>query len=331
MARPYTPFPNNDPILALKEHLHPEWASESIGRPSIQAYEDFVLQNMFTTPTGFVRLVDYMGSEDSIVRAARVSYGKGTKTRSEDSKLIQYLLSHEHTTPFEHVNLAFHIKCPIFVWRQWIRQRTASVNEMSGRYSELPTDFANYREGEWRLQSSSNKQGSQGAVNPETGTMLTRLQDEANAAAKKAYEACLAAGVAKEQARTMLPVSTMTEAYWEIDLHNLLRWLSQRQDQHAQEEIRAYANVIAAIVAIGFPSVWQAHCKFDIRKDAVKLSRPQLYTMLNTDPSCYPFDLSKSEQEYVDRLLNDYSYEMEYVDRLRLLQDSSDEMNNNDI
>lgn len=277
----YAHFPDDNPFALLESCQDTSFVPEQTERPSVPEYDNIVLEKRYRVGDGFVRLVDYMGNENSVVRAARVSYGAGSKGYEKDKGLLYYLLSHEHTTPFEQVNLAFHVGCPMFVWRQWIRQRTASVNEISGRYVELPDNVQRVPKASWRLQSESSKQGSSSEfLTEEKGEELSLLQDYANAQARRCYQKALGLNVAKEQARTMLPLSTMTAAYWEIDLHNLLRWLSLRQDSHAQEEIRVFANVIAAIVAVGFPRIWEAHCRYDHRKDAVKLTQDQLNWLL---------------------------------------------------
>ena len=193
---------------------------------------------------GFIRVIDYMGADESIVQAARVSYGKGTKKVHEDRGLIRYLMRHRHTTPFEMCDIKFHVRVPMDCWRQWIRHRTASVNEYSTRYSEAIDAAQATSETEWREQAVGNRQGSQGFVDPERGSQLSRMEAELQAMSRRLYEERLRAGVAREQARKDLPLSTYTEAYWKINLHNLLHFLELRMDEHAQLEIRSYANVI---------------------------------------------------------------------------------------
>ena len=227
---------------------------------------------------GFIRLVDVMGDDSAIVQAARVSYGKGTKTKHEDEGLIRYLLRHRHTTPFEQVELKFHVKVPMDAWRQWIRHRTASVNEYSTRYSEAIDDKQETRPDKWRLQDTKkNLQGSSGFLH-ETydndkngGDYLTLREGELHELSEVVYKERLNLGVAREQARKDLPLSTYTMAYWKIDLHNLLHFLSLRMDSHAQLEIRSYANVIGyKIVAKLFPLTWGAF--WDYRLNAINLT-----------------------------------------------------------
>jgi thymidylate synthase (FAD) len=208
---------------------------------------------------GFIRVIDYLGADESIVQAARVSYGKGTKKVHEDRGLIRYLMRHRHTTPFEMCDIKFHVRVPMDCWRQWIRHRTASVNEYSTRYSEAIDAAQATSETEWREQAVGNRQGSQGFVDPERGSQLSRMEAELQAMSRRLYEERLRAGVAREQARKDLPLSTYTEAYWKINLHNLLHFLELRMDEHAQLEIRSYANVIGyEIVSKWCPLAWEA-------------------------------------------------------------------------
>src|SRR5262245_31264404 len=193
---------------------------------------------------GFVRVVDFMGSDGAVVQAARISYGEGTKQVHEDRGLIRYLMRHRHTTPFEMCEIKLHIRVPMDCWRQWIRHRTANVNEYSTRYSEAIDAAQATAPGDWRLQSATNKQGSGSTAPVEIGEELSSRELALQRLAREVYQERLAAGVAREQARKDLPLSTYTEAYWKIDLHNLLHFLSLRMDSHAQHEIRSYANII---------------------------------------------------------------------------------------
>src|SRR5580704_9709598 len=193
---------------------------------------------------GFVCLVDAMGDDQAVVQAARVSYGEGTRAVSDDRGLIRYLLRHRHTTPFEMVELKFLVRVPMDCWRQWIRHRTANVNEYSTRYSLAIDAMQTTPADQWRGQATTNRQGSGEPLGAELGGRLSAAEAEFQAAARKLYEERIAAGVAREQARKDLPLSTYTEAYWKIDLHNLLYFLALRMDAHAQHEIRAYANII---------------------------------------------------------------------------------------
>jgi thymidylate synthase (FAD) len=197
---------------------------------------------------GFVRLVDYLGDDSRIVAAARVSYGRGTKSFREDEGLINYLLRNDHTSPFEQVVFTFHVKLPIFVARQWIRHRTARLNEISGRYSVMKSEFYLPSTAGIAFQSENNKQGRSTAAVPaamqkKVLSILTKYQKELYGA----YEDLLDNNIARELARINLPLSLYTEWYWQIDLHNLFRFLLLRLDAHAQMEIRAYAEVLMKI------------------------------------------------------------------------------------
>lgn len=221
--------------------------------------------------SGFIRLVDYMGCDDAIVQAARVSYGQGTKKVHEDRGLIRYLMRHHHTTPFEMCEIKLHLRVPMDVWRQWIRHRTANVNEYSTRYSIAIDEAHKTKADEWRLQARSNRQGSEGFLEETFGKELTNREAELQEQLRKEYEHRLDLGIAREQARKDLPLSTYTEAYWKIDLHNLFHFLKLRMDQHAQHEIREYANVIGnEIVSKWCPLAWEAFV--DYRLNAMSLS-----------------------------------------------------------
>ena len=187
---------------------------------------------------GFVCLVDAMGSDDAIVQAARVSYGAGTKSVSDDRTLIRYLMRHRHTTPFEMAEIKLLVRVPMDAWRQWIRHRSASVNEYSTRYS-VAIDSAQTTESDaWRFQATSNRQGSAGFFTSEEGAKLTESERAFQASARALYEERVRLGVAREQARKDLPLSTYTQAYWKCDLHNLFHFLALRMEEHAQLEIR---------------------------------------------------------------------------------------------
>ncbi len=247
-------------------------------RETVPALEEILNERFPVLDRGFVRVVDYMGSDNAIVQAARVSYGKGTRRRSADAALIRYLLRHRHTTPFEMCEIKLHIKLPIFVARQWIRHRTANVNEYSARYSRMDRDYylperqrlgAGKRKPRTQLnlfdppeltalasQSSSNKQGREGQLTKaEIDDSRSRIE-WVSSRAYGVYKNLLnededgakirenRSGIARELARSVLPVNYYTQFYWKCDLHNLLHFLSLRADSHAQYEIRAYADLI---------------------------------------------------------------------------------------
>lgn len=221
---------------------------------------------------GFVTLVDIMGTDDSVVQAARVSYGEGTTHTSDSRTLLRYLMRHKHTTPFEMVEIKFLVRVPMDCWRQWIRHRTANVNEYSTRYSLAIDSMQTTSPDEWRSQATTNRQGSEGTITPEIGATLTTREQEAHEQATAIYNERIGAGVAREQARKDLPLSTYTEAYWKIDLHNLFHFLNLRMDSHAQKEIREYATTIGnKIVKPLLPLSWEAF--EDYRLNAMNLTR----------------------------------------------------------
>ena len=237
---------------------------EDISRPQVKALDDMLGKPIKVLDDGFIRVVDYMGSDESIVQAARVSYGKGTKQRHEDRGLIRYLMRHYHTTPFEMCEIKLHLRVPMDAWRQWIRHRTANINEYSTRYSVAIDATQTTQPDEWRLQATSNRQGSQGFMDAEKGAELTKQETELHALSRKIYNERIEIGVAREQARKDLPLCTYTEAYWKIDLNNLLRFLRLRMDEHAQYEIRCYAETIGKeIVSKWCPLAWEAFLDYD--------------------------------------------------------------------
>jgi thymidylate synthase (FAD) len=247
---------------------------ERLDRARVPALDAVLGETFKVLDEGFVRVVDYMGDDAAIVQAARVSYGKGTKRVQEDRGLIRYLMRHSHTTPFEMCELKLHVRVPMDIWRQWIRHRTASVNEYSTRYSEAIDASQRTRPDAWRLQSAMNRQGSAGYAPADLGQALTTEEAELQQHAREVYQSRIARGVAREQARKDLPLATYTEAYWKIDLHNLLHFLALRMDTHAQLEIREYATVIGEqIVARWVPVAWEAF--LDYRRNALVLSKAE--------------------------------------------------------
>ncbi len=223
---------------------------------------------------GFVRLVDYLGGDARIVQAARVSYGEGTKTYRQDRGLIHYLLRNEHTSPFEQVVLTFHAKIPIFVARQWVRHRTARLNEISGRYSVMKDEFYVPDPEQVRYQSASNKQGRSSETLPEdsVAAILDEWRED-QATIYRHYEGMLDRGVARELARANLPLSTYTEWYWQCDLHNLFHFLRLRMDPHAQFEIRAYGEALAQCAKAVAPIAYEAFEQHALH--AVKFSQKE--------------------------------------------------------
>ncbi|MGA2083580.1 MAG: FAD-dependent thymidylate synthase [Holophaga sp.] len=203
---------------------------------------------------GFVRLIDHMGSDLSVVNAARVSFGKRKETFDEaDGKLVEYLARHDHTSPFRHTALTFHVKAPIFVFRQWMKHRIASeFNEISGRYVEFPEDEF-YVPGSFRRQAKVNKQGSEGEVDgPEGAQAMERFLAACRDSVKQ-YKALLALGVCREQARCVLPLGLYSEVYWTASLQAAAHFIRLRTDSHAQWEIQQYAQAVRRIVEEVFP------------------------------------------------------------------------------
>ncbi|MFP4114884.1 MAG: FAD-dependent thymidylate synthase [Spirochaetota bacterium] len=214
----------------------------------VPAAEEILDHEYRVLDKGFVRLVDYMGGDARIVQSARVSYGEGTKTYRQDAALIDYLLRNEHTSPFEQVVLTFHAKMPLFVARQWVRHRTARLNEISGRYSVMKDEFYVPAGEDIALQSMDNKQGRSDEPIPVEHQERIREQLGAGQAdAYSSYSNLLNSGIARELARINLPLSLYTEWYWQIDLHNLFRFVKLRTDVHAQKEIRDYAVTMFSI------------------------------------------------------------------------------------
>ena len=208
---------------------------------------------------GFVRLVDSMGGDEAIVQAARVSYGKGTTKLSQDRGLIRYLMRHRHTTPFEMVEFKFHCKMPIFVARQWVRHRTANINEYSLRYSEARDEFYYPDPEHIQFQSALNKQGRMGDVPDDLKKKVQDYFKEISNRSFEIYSELNTAGVSRELARAILPVNLYTEWYWKNDLHNLLHFVGLRSDSHAQYEIRVFSDAMAESVKAVAPFAWEAY------------------------------------------------------------------------
>lgn len=254
-------------------------------RATVPDLEDMLFQALPVLDHGFVRVIDYMGDDAAVVQAARVSYGRGTRKVSEDKALIKYLMRHRHSTPFEMCEIKYHVKLPIFVARQWIRHRTANVNEISARYSILDKEFYLPRPEDLAAQSAQNRQGRGEVLEAEQAAqVLDLLRDDAERTYRN-YEWMLneddsadhdphRAGLARELARMNLTLNTYTQWYWKTDLHNLLHFLSLRADPHAQYEIRVYAEAMLESVKAWVPGCYEAFC--DYRLGAVSLSAGML-------------------------------------------------------
>lgn len=246
-------------------------------RATVEAMEEILYKPIKVLDHGFVRVIDYMGDDSAIVQSARVSYGAGTKKISLDRGLIQYLIRHKHTTPFEMCEIKFHIKLPMFIARQWIRHRTANVNEYSARYSILGKDFYLPERDQLAVQSLTNRQGRDAEVlnDAEAARVLEMLKGDALQCYAH-YEEMLnedmegnivdesRAKLARELARMNLPVNFYTEWYWKIDLHNLLHFLHLRADPHAQYEIRVYAQAMLDIVKKWVPLTYEAFMEYSV-------------------------------------------------------------------
>jgi thymidylate synthase (FAD) len=234
-------------------------------RPTVPAAEEILGLYHPVLDHGFVALIDYMGSDESIERAARVSYGYGTRKRSQTRGLVRYLRRHLHTTPSEMVEFKFHCAMPIFVARQWIRHRMASVNEYSGRYSLMPLLFYRPDHAQVATQSAANRQGrEEESVGEEVYRLAVERWEEARLTAADAYEWLLAEDVARELARIDLPLSTYTQWYWKIDLHNLIHFLTLRVDPHAQWEIQQYGRVMAGMLKRVAPLSYEAWIDYQV-------------------------------------------------------------------
>ena len=260
-------------------------------RPSVPSLENIIYKPLKVLDHGFIRVIDYMGDDNAIVQAARVSYGTGTKKVSQDRGLIHYLMRHRHTTPFEMCDIKFHIKLPIFVARQWIRHRTASVNEYSARYSILGNEFYIPRREHLAAQSSVNMQGRAETLNDADAQRVLDILINDSKNCYSHYQEMLnedgniydknRTGLTRELARMNLSLNFYTEWYWKINLHNLLHFVSLRADQHAQYEIRVYAEVILDIIKEWVPITYEAFEEYrlkgaSISGNAVKALRAML-------------------------------------------------------
>ena len=257
--------------------------STSTRRPSVPALEEILFSALPVLDHGFVRVVDYFGDDAAIVQAARVSYGKGTKKISDDRNLIRYLMRHRHSTPFEMCEIKLHVKLPIFVARQWIRHRTANVNEYSARYSILDREFYVPAADQLAAQSTSNRQGRGDLLEGSNAERALAAIEKLSADAYAAYTDLLnegegadasRPGLARELARMVLPTNWYTQWYWKIDLNNLFHFLSLRADSHAQYEIRVYADAIRDVVKRWCPIAYEAF--EDYRMSGVSVSGPGL-------------------------------------------------------
>jgi thymidylate synthase (FAD) len=246
---------------------------------------------------GFVRLMGVYGSEADILQAARVSY---SKKKSSDRTLLRYLLRHRHTTPFEMADVVFWLRVPIDVWRQGVRHRTASQNEYSQRYGPAINSVDIPAEDEWRRQSTTNKQGSEGLMPASVGNGLTDAVSYSVGLARRAYEMLLKAGVSREQARRHLPLCTYTELYWKIDLHNLLHFLKLRMDSHAQQEIREFANAMYEQIRPVFPTIMEAFEQYSLQ--AITLTALDIEAIKAGDWAGQSIVDEREQSEYLEKI-----------------------------
>lgn len=256
---------------------------------------------------GFVKIVEVMGSDEAIEAAARLSYGKGTRTSSETRSLIRYLIKHRHTSPVEQGVIRFHMKIPIFVMRQHVRHRTASMNEYSGRYSEMIDDMFLPDPIDIQQQSTTNKQGREDGLTYDTCLSSHQIMSRVFEYAKEGYKDLLNAGVAREMARIVLPVSNFTEAVWQINLHNFMHYATLRTDSHAQKEIRDLADAMVELVEPHFPICIEAWR--DYQKDSKTLSSLEqklLSSMQYTTITRQDFEKYKEEFRLSSREWNEF-------------------------
>ena len=248
-----------------------------MSRPRVEYMDEIIGEEVKVLDHGFIRVIDYMGDDAAIVQAARVSYGKGTKSVREDEGLINYLMRHRHTTPFEMCELKLHVKLPIFVARQWIRHRTGSFNEYSARYSIMDKEFYIPSNENLGLQSISNKQGTEGRLDETVAnTAIKDITSHSNYA-YDLYQQMLEWGVSREISRMVLPLNIYSQWYWKVDLKNLLDFLNLRTDPHAQYEIRVYAEEIEKILSHWLPITYGAYKNH--MKDGVGFSSEAMEVM----------------------------------------------------
>jgi thymidylate synthase (FAD) len=272
---------------------------KAMNRTKSDSLDKYLQQSIPCLDKGFVRLVDYMGSDSSITQAARVSYGAGTKTLNDDTALIRYLLRHKHTTPFEMCEIKLHIKAPIFVARQWLRHRTANVNEYSARYSIMEHDYYLPKTEQVCYQSKSNKQGRSEVISePLNAEIRGKIQDITEKSFE-IYDGFISEDVnlAKEIARGVLPVNVYTQFYWKIDLHNLLHFLKLRIDPHAQYEIRIYAEAILSLVKEWVPITYQAFVDYALNAETLSAEEVALMKKIIKGESYNLEDFKISKRE----------------------------------
>ena len=288
----------------------------STRRVTVKKVEKILYQSFKVLDHGFIRVIDYMGDDSSIVQAARVSYGKGTKKLNQDKSLINYLISHRHSTPFEMNEIKFHIKLPIFVARQWIRHRTANVNEYSARYSILDREFYIPKKRDLKPQSKSNNQGRSGNLESEEIELYSKIIKENSMRSFENYSSLLNSdeegnlinekrnGLARELSRMTLPLNAYTQWYWKIDLHNLMHFLALRFDPHAQYEIRVYAEVMMNIFKKWVPLTYDAFINNRLKALTISEEGIAYIKFLLHGKKPKKSDLSKREHESIKKIFS---------------------------
>ena len=279
-------------------------------RPISSGAEKWLYRPIKCLDYGFVYLVDYMGNDDAIAQAARVSYGQGTKKTSSDEGLIRYLRRHAHTTPSEMVEFKFHCKMPIFVARQWIRHRTANVNEYSGRYSEMLDEFYLPEPLVLKQQTTGNRQGRGDDLDPETQQLVLSLLKEEYERQYSVYKKFLGLNLAKELARIGLSLANYTQWYWKIDLHNVMHFLRLRLDEHAQYEIRIFGEAMAKIVKEAVPISYQAFEDYQLY--AMSFSRLELAILSKNQ-----WPMSKEKVTEAVSVIGNKREKEEFVEKLK--------------
>jgi len=263
--------------------------------PSERSWTDMPAGAVQVLDHGFFKVLEVMGSDETICESARMSYGRGTKKARDDAKLINYLVRNYHTSPLEMAEIRMHIRMPIFVMRQWVRHRTANLNEYSGRYSEMVRLWYVPENEQICYQDKVNKQGSAEPLNAEKANIASQAIWEAANQSFNAYEGMLADGVSRETARIILPLNTYTEVVWKLDISNLLKFLRLRDDSHAQWEIRQYASLVSDAVREYFPLVFAAYAE---TREAYSLTEDEVYALI----TCNYDDLSASQAKRIAQL-----------------------------
>ena len=286
-------------------------------RPISKGLEKILYKPLKVLDKGFIRVVDYMGNDSSIVQAARVSYGKGTKKKSEDNGLIRYLLRHKHTTPFEMCEIKLHIKLPIFIARQWIRHRTANVNEYSARYSILEDEFYFPKKENLSMQSIHNKQGRGKKIEKNfADQILTKLKEDSlrcydnyswmlNEESNSNYDK-KRPGLSRELARINLTLNTYTQWYWKIDLHNFMHFINLRAEDHSQFEIREYGKILLKILKSWTPLTYEAFMSYRFESSEISREGLQVIRKLVSGKKVSISDTNLSKREWTEliNLLN---------------------------